>query len=186
MGVDYPWYEVVRPKTWANRPGSSNMEQGYFVDDCPVVLPSTTITEGAQQISGDVELYNVIIMSQSCDLQQRKIDLVLVCPVWSLSEFAQSNRRFGTPDGREALRKGQVVGYHLLNICNVDDFIREHLVVDLKNVYGVPYSYLEQLVTSRERILRLLPPYREHLAQAFARFFMRVGLPLDIEPFAKR
>jgi len=31
--------------------------------------------------------------------------------------------------------------------------------------------------------LRLLPPYREHLAQAFARFFMRVGLPADIPKF---
>jgi hypothetical protein len=29
----------------------------------------------------------------------------------------------------------------------------------------------------------LLPPYREHLSQAFARFFMRVGLPVDIPPF---
>ena len=28
--------------------------------------------------------------------------------------------------------------------------------------------------------LRLCPPYREHLAQSFARFFMRVGLPIDI------
>jgi len=25
------------------------------------------------------------------------------------------------------------------------------------------------------------PPYREHLSQAFARFFMRVGLPIPIE-----
>jgi hypothetical protein len=33
------------------------------------------------------------------------------------------------------------------------------------------------------RRLRLLPPYREHLSQAFARFFMRVGLPVDIPPF---
>ncbi len=31
--------------------------------------------------------------------------------------------------------------------------------------------------------LRLLPPYREHLAQGFARFFMRVGLPVDIPAF---
>lgn len=31
--------------------------------------------------------------------------------------------------------------------------------------------------------LRLLPPYREHLAQAFARSFMRVGLPIDIPAF---
>jgi len=28
-----------------------------------------------------------------------------------------------------------------------------------------------------------MEPYREHLAQAFARFFMRVGLPVDISPF---
>jgi hypothetical protein len=33
--------------------------------------------------------------------------------------------------------------------------------------------------------LRLLPPYREHLSQAFARLFMRVGLPADIPPFGK-
>jgi len=31
-----------------------------------------------------------------------------------------------------------------------------------------------------ERI-RLLPPYREHLSQSFARYFMKVGLPQDIE-----
>jgi hypothetical protein len=34
--------------------------------------------------------------------------------------------------------------------------------------------------------LRLLPPYREHLSQAFARLFMRVGLPADIPPFGKK
>ncbi|MBD5492017.1 MAG: hypothetical protein HDR16_07880 [Lachnospiraceae bacterium] len=28
--------------------------------------------------------------------------------------------------------------------------------------------------------LRLCPPYREHLSQAFARYFMRVGLPVNI------
>ena len=28
-----------------------------------------------------------------------------------------------------------------------------------------------------------MPPHREHLSQAFARFFMRVGLPIDIAPF---
>jgi hypothetical protein len=28
-----------------------------------------------------------------------------------------------------------------------------------------------------------MPPYREHLAQAFARYFMRVGLPREAHPF---
>jgi hypothetical protein len=31
--------------------------------------------------------------------------------------------------------------------------------------------------------LRLLPPYRKHLSQSFARFIMRVGLPIDIPSF---
>jgi len=40
---------------------------------------------------------------------------------------------------------------------------------------------LEELVTHTGKRLRLCPPYREHLAQAFARFFMRVGLPQDVQ-----
>ena len=36
------------------------------------------------------------------------------------------------------------------------------------------------------RRLRLLPPYREHLSQSFARFFMRVGLPIDTPSFTAK
>ncbi len=40
---------------------------------------------------------------------------------------------------------------------------------------------LETLLLNRNQPrLRLLPPYREHLSQAFARFFMRVGLPVAV------
>ena len=56
-------------------------------------------------------------------------------------------------------------------------------MVDFRNVYGVPFGFLEELSASRGERLRLLPPYREHLSQAFARFFMRVGLPTDIPSF---
>ena len=41
---------------------------------------------------------------------------------------------------------------------------------------------VRELAASQGPRLRLNPPYREHLAQAFARFFMRVGLPVDIPP----
>jgi len=40
---------------------------------------------------------------------------------------------------------------------------------------------LRGLAQRGEPRLRLRPPYREHLSQAFARFFMRVGLPTDIK-----
>jgi len=56
----------------------------------------------------------------------------------------------------------------------------DYLVVDFKNVYGIHYSTLENIVKKQNKRIRLLPPYREHLSQAFARYFMRVGLPQDI------
>ena len=169
---EYPWYEVV---SWED-----DLMQGDFIRDCPVVVPPSEISE-------DVEVriinYDVVIMSQSCDLVQRKLDLVLVCPIWPLSEFEKRSGFFKSKRGKEALRRGNVPGYHLLNKCELDGFKTEYLVVDFRSVYSVPFDFLVELAKKREKRIRLLPPYREHLSQAFARFFMRVGLPVDIPPF---
>jgi hypothetical protein len=40
---------------------------------------------------------------------------------------------------------------------------------------------LEAILKARNQVRpQLLPPYREHLSQSFARFFMRVGLPIPV------
>lgn len=36
------------------------------------------------------------------------------------------------------------------------------------------------IVKSRDKSLGLLPPYKEHLAQDFPRFIMKLGLPSGI------
>ncbi len=71
----------------------------------------------------------------------------------------------------------------MLNKCETEGFETDYLVVDFRSVYSVPFDFLVGLAERRGERLRLLPPYREHLSQAFARFFMRVGLPVDIPPF---
>jgi hypothetical protein len=54
-------------------------------------------------------------------------------------------------------------------------------VVNFYEVFTVPRDFLEDVLRQRQRArLRLRPPYREHLSQAFARFFMRVGLPQPV------
>ena len=169
----YPWYEIVD--------GGEPLLQGDFVNSCSVVVPPTAIE--SEKVSADVIEYDVIIMSQSCDLAQRKLDLVLVCPIWPLNEFEKRSDFFKRKKGKEALRQGNVPGYHLLNKCEIDGFITDYLVVDFRTVYSVPFDFLLDLAIKRGKRLRLLPPYREHLSQAFARFFMRVGLPVDIPPF---
>jgi hypothetical protein len=165
----YPWYDVVD--------GDEALMQGYFIKECPIVIPPS---EMADEVEVRIINYNVIIMSQSCDLAQRKLDLVLVCPLWFLSEFERGSEFFKSRKWKEALRRGNVPGYHLLNKCEIDGFKTDYLVVDFRTVYSVPFDFILNLAMKRGRRLRLLPPYREHLSQAFARFFMRVGLPVDI------
>lgn len=175
MTYDYPWYIVVEK--------DQPLEQGDFLNDCSVVHPKTT--KLAKEITGDVTQYDVIVMSQSCDILAGKIDLVLVCPVWSLKEIEQNDSIIKKDIGKEALRRGYFVGNMLLNKSDIEGFIKDYMVVDFKSVYSVPFDYIIDLTKNQGKRLRLLPPYREHLSQAFAKFFMRVGLPVDIPKFAE-
>ncbi len=168
---DYPWYEIAK---------GEELFQGDIIDSCSLIIPPSTIKD---KIKVEVIEYDVIIMSQSCDLINKKLELVLVCPIWPLSIFENRNPSYKNPKMKESLRRGYLPGYHLLNGCEIKGFEKEYLVVDFRSVYSVPFGFLTELIRKKGQRLRLLPPYREHLSQAFARFFMRVGLPVDIQPF---
>lgn len=47
----------------------------------------------------------------------------------------------------------------------------------------MPKNFIQEQLTHLGIRLRLLSPYREHLAQNFSRYFMRVGLPHDAKEF---
>jgi hypothetical protein len=175
MVQEYPWFEVAD--------GSDDLLQGDFIKDCPVIIPPSEMSKD-EVIDARVVEYNVVVMSQSCDLAQGKLDLVLVCPIWPLGAFEEMYPDYRNDKVKEALRRGNLPGYHLLNKCKIDGFETDFLIVDFRNVYSVPFDFLVELVKERGKRVRLLPPYREHLSQAFARFFMRVGLPVNIPRFA--
>jgi hypothetical protein len=81
----------------------------------------------------------------------------------------------------EDVRDGYVWNLTILNVGHRTSLSTEHRIVDFRELYTVPRGFLESLLAQRgQPRLRLLPPYREHLSQAFARFFMRVGLPAGV------
>jgi hypothetical protein len=171
----YPWYAVVTRE--------AGLEQGDFILKCPILEPIHDVQE--KTTKANFTEYDVVIMSQSCDLQNGKLSLVLVCPFWSMEAIEQNNPWLKSRKGKERLRMGNQPNYHLLNKPSVKDMVidNDFLVVDFRSVFSVPYNYLVDHVNNTQRRLRLLSPYKEHLSQSFARFFMRVGLPIDIDPF---
>jgi hypothetical protein len=167
MTEAYPWYGLVQ---------GEQVEQGDLLVSCPFYRFSA-------QGQVDRETDDVVVISQSCDLAHEKLEVVQVCPYWSLESLASREEFFRSKRGREELRRGNLPGYHLLNRCALAGFESDFLVVDFRSLFGVHRDTLKELTRQQSPRVRLLPPYREHLAQAFARFFMRVGLPVDVPPF---
>ncbi len=175
---EYPWYEKVSD--------SGNILQGDIINSCPIYIPPAKSEIKKKKIKIKARLYTTIVMSQSCDLEYGRIKLVLVCPIHNLSLFGEKSTNFASDKGKENLRRGNNPGYHLLDECGIKDFEFELKVVDFRSVYGVPIETLFERIKEEKERIRLLPPYREHLSQAFARFFMRVGLPSNIPPFSDK
>lgn len=176
MELDYPWYATVEDAT---------LEQGDFIPDCPVLIPPREIQLTQDGTTADIDFftYNVVVMSQSCDLAHDKLDLVLLCPVWTLTEFRDRLPDLAGKKSLDHIRKGHVPAYHMLAACELAGFESEPRVVAFRDVYSAHINFLRAYAARAEPRLRLLPPYREHLSQSFARFFMRVGLPVDIPSF---
>lgn len=126
---------------------------------------------------------DLIVLSQTCDLiaGREKVSDVLFCAVWQRSELTEGH--LATAKGMEDARRGNMPGFHVLAACTLPGTAREVQVVDFRRVYSLPLGFVRKRAVASGQRLRLLPPYREHLSQAFARFFMRVGLPVDVPAF---
>jgi hypothetical protein len=171
---------------------SDELSQGDLIVDCPIPLPSYGVYQELKQIETkfgqttdieepvDIQQANIIIMTQAFDIEQDKVDSLIVCPVWTLSELAEADQYFNSSKAREQLRQGKEPAWHLINEYQSKNIELPLSVVEFHRLYALPKEYVRAVAENAVSRLRLLPPYREHLSQAFARYFMRVGLPIDI------
>jgi len=174
MTPSYPWYAVVTGR---------QLEQGDIFLGCPILKPvfNPSGVDTSNSLDMDLNTYDVIVMTQSCDLtHEGKISDVVLCPHWSTNEAAKIDQALGKRDTLDLIRKGYRPRYHLLAASTESEFNTGIRVVDFGQVFSAPKSFLEQLTEKAGKRLRLCPPYREQLSQGFSRYFMRVGLPQDI------
>lgn len=174
--MDYPWYQIV---------SGAELEQGDILESCPVFLPRADLSGAEDEVVlFDEELRDVMVLSQSCDLVggREKVSEVLLCPLWQRGQMVPPHY-LATAKGMEDARRGILPGFHVLAGCSQPGFERDVRVVDFRRVYSLPVAFVRRQAEKSLTRLRLLPPYREHLSQSFARFFMRVGLPVNMPPF---
>ncbi len=195
----YEWWEEVE--------AAAPLIQGDIIEGCPVAVFNDQLAfnenDNLQALLATlrggvgIETNRAIVMTQACDLEQKKVRNAILCPAYTLSEFRSDweedweAKKGAAP--KEGDWKGYINGIKVGRIWNCTllrkrtagegvQVTTETTVVDFHEVFSLPVHFLELwLSKGGNRRLRLLPPYREHLSQAFARFFMRVGLPVDID-----
>ncbi|OQX79444.1 MAG: hypothetical protein B6D61_03510 [Bacteroidetes bacterium 4484_249] len=178
----YPWYIKLLKH-------DNSIQQGDFVSECPVVIPPKNLSEIDQEdsIEISIETFDVIVISQSCDIEQNNLDVILVCSYYTFDHLCEK-LNYNSISKKKGLfndiKNGRRLSFHMLNKSE-EIGINEHLIIDFRNIFGINTDTLRnQIITNTHPRIRLAPPYREHLSQAFAKFFMRVGLPMDIQnPF---
>lgn len=167
-------------------------EQGDLLFDLPVVTESTImIDKDDVKVVSRVDKVDAVVLTQTCDLANAKLPTVLVARVLPWATFAEAQFKAGNQAVKSkgfinALLRGELPPLTLLHERTAAPVL-PWSVVDFRVVYSIQRSRLDDHVTqpgSKQR-LRLLSPYKEHLAQAFARFFMRVGLPHDAAGFSQ-
>ncbi len=156
------WYSTVEPTT--------RLTQGDLIFDCPLVGwrdEAPGVEAGAGIEAGaeidrlrqglDAFLADAVVMTQACDLEHEKVANVVLCPNYSLTRYkelweatVQQANQVPTPKSWKR---------------HCDD-ISKGLVWNLAILNSLDDG---PLTTDRE-----------HLSQAFARFFMRVGLPTPV------
>lgn len=184
--------------SWFELADGAGLQQGDILKACPVpVLPShyppdsgSLTSEAPLTIEGVLETRNVVILSQSCDLINKKLVSVIVAPLWpveQLPELTNNEKLKSEANNLRSLcnfiRDGYSPRFHMLNVCEIEGHVQAKTVVDFAAIYTVPFGFIETFAGYSGSRLRLLSPYTEHLSQAFARFVMRVGLPSPIAEF---
>jgi hypothetical protein len=165
-----------------------SLRQGDFLPGCLVPIPVFDPTNfgkysSSQEVEIEIEEYDLIILTQSCDLENGKISRVLLCPIYSIDEYEKFNPQFKKKGVWNEVLKGRKEGLHLLCSPINPENNREARVVDFRQVYSLPYDYVVKHAMQLGDRWRLKSPYLEHFSQAFARLFMRVGLPSSIPRF---
>ncbi|MGA2229370.1 MAG: hypothetical protein ABSH22_00445 [Tepidisphaeraceae bacterium] len=166
---------------------TAGLAEGDMLPSCavPVIRADFDQTSRARDSISpvDVDEFDLIVMTQSCDLENSKAPLVACCPICTLSEYEAVNKSFERIGEWERVRQGRIEGLHLLaSPTNPQDKWAAY-VVDFRSIYSLPVGYLNAHASQLPNRWRLRSPYLEHFSQAFARFFMRVGLPSSVASY---
>jgi len=166
------WYEII---------AGSSLEQGDVLPNifAPRVVQDE-LAQGGYRVRPGRGDY--VVLSQTCDLENDKLQEVLLADVSDYQSAARDSERARQTAFREALIQGSDWAYFLLPEFEGPPRL-SWSIVNFHYLFLVDVSACRKQAEQLGQRLRLVPPYKEYLAQTFGRYMMRVALPQTAHSF---
>ena len=132
------WYEVV---------DTTNLAQGDVLQSCPVYRVLSVADAGAEDVGVTVEIQDVVVLTQTCDLENAKVEEILVASVLSyralVERDGERNPRIKSRDFRKKAVDGNLPPYFLLPERLAAPTV-DWSLVDFHSLFSMPKSVAEK------------------------------------------
>lgn len=169
--LQYPCYTVV-PAAGAK---TGDIEQGDILRGFRVhTLPASAQSPEWDGKGATAVPATVIVMTQSCDIAEEKVDNIVLCPVFTKAAALEYDP--GLKKKWNDILAKKMHRFHPLLPCDIPGHEFDESVVDFGLIFSVPADHVV-LVAQRGDRVTVCSPYREELSNRFAQSFARVALP---------
>jgi hypothetical protein len=156
---------------------SKGLEQGSILLQYPIAVVESVAND--HRAYAKLRAADVVVLTQSCDIPKDRQATILLAEIHDYDYMClHGAEHLKKTSFKEALVQGTTIAEFLLPPHPEAKF--SWSIVNFRDLYVVSKA---QLLAAVSDDLCIRSPYREHLAQAFARFMMRVGLPTNLDEF---
>jgi len=154
------------------------VDQADLIDGVPLLeVQELNLDDPDNPVIG-CALNRVIVLTQTCDLTQRKANRITIARVFDAEELIARGMAKAA-DIRGPIRSSRVWGLYFLPASRPPGLAE--MVIDLRQIHCIPLDVLELLCKAGKRKACLQSPYREHLSKHFGDSYSRIGLPMPYE-----
>ena len=89
-----------------------------------------------------VDVLDLIVMTQSCDLENKKAPFVACCPIHSILRFEEFTPKLKQKGEWERVRQGRIEGLHLLGSTSRPEDKMGGIRGRFRSIYSLPIAYM--------------------------------------------
>ena len=181
------WYAAISD--------TDELYQGDILSSCcvPILLsdlPLKPEDAGTVEPEFDLQFVDLAVLTQTCDIENGHVDQVLLVELISYEDLVKEQGEANpvvksTEKFKKPLSEGAVNGLFLFPHRLAEPKL-PWTIADFRKLHTLPKAYLSKRAKAMGTRLRLQPPYREALSQAFARFLMRVAFDEPLTSFYRQ